>query len=120
LLIGAFAPEAAARAGRLGLGLNPVVFSWESFSEVLEAWRKAAAEAGYDASALPVVVRTNVAVAAPEGVFGVFTGTGAEILADLDRLATYDVDEVFFETGRGPLSISEQLDQVDEWRPRFA
>ena len=120
LLIGAFAPEAAARAGRLGLGLNPVVFSWESFSEVLGAWRKAARDAGHDATALPVVVRTNVAVGAPDGLFGVFTGTKAEILADLDRLATYDVDEVFFETGRGPLTINEQLDLVDEWRPRFA
>jgi hypothetical protein len=47
-------------------------------------------------------------------------GRGTKACADLRRLAAYDVDEVFFETGRGPMSITEQLDLVDEWRSELA
>ena len=45
---------------------------------------------------------------------------GTKVAADLRRLADYDIDEVFFETGRGPMPIAEQLDLVDEWRSELS
>jgi alkanesulfonate monooxygenase SsuD/methylene tetrahydromethanopterin reductase-like flavin-dependent oxidoreductase (luciferase family) len=115
ILIGATAPASAARAGRLGFGLNVVMVSWDHFEEMLGAWRTARAAAGHDAAA-PVVVRTNTDVGSEISEIGVFAGRGTKVGADLRRLAAYDVDEVFFETGRGPIPIAEQLDLVDEWR----
>jgi probable F420-dependent oxidoreductase len=115
ILIGAVAPAAAARAGRLGFGLNVVMLSWDHLEEVLDAWRKARTAAGHDTAA-QVVVRTNTVVGSETNEIGVFAGWGTRASADLRRLAAYDVDEVFFETGRGPMPIAEQLDLVDEWR----
>jgi probable F420-dependent oxidoreductase len=115
VLIGAVAPLTAARAGRLGFGLNLVMVSWEHFEQVLDAWRKARVAAGHDAAA-PVVVRTNTIVGSETNEIGEIAGRGTKAGADLRRLADYNVDEVFFETGRGPMRIAEQLDLVDEWR----
>jgi probable F420-dependent oxidoreductase len=115
ILIGAVAPASAARAGRLGFGLNAVLVTWEHFEEMLDAWRSARAAAGHETAA-PVVVRTNTVVGSETNEIGVVAGRGTQARADLQRLAAYDVDEVFFETGRGPLPVAEQLDLVDEWR----
>jgi alkanesulfonate monooxygenase SsuD/methylene tetrahydromethanopterin reductase-like flavin-dependent oxidoreductase (luciferase family) len=115
ILIGAVAPPAVARAGRLGFGLNPVMLSWDHLEEVLNTWRRARVAAGHETAA-PVVVRTNTVVGSETNEIGVFAGWGTKAIADLRRLAAYDVDEVFFETGRGPMPIAEQLDLVDEWR----
>lgn len=115
VLIGAVAPPTAARAGRLGFGLNLVLVSWDHFEELLDAWRKARAAAGHD-NAAPVVVRTNTIVGSDTNEIGVVAGRGPKAGADLRRLADYEIDEVFFETRRGPMPIAEQLDLVDEWR----
>ena len=115
VLIAAVAPPTAARAGRLGFGLNLVLVSWDHFEELLDAWRKARAAAGHD-NAAPVVVRTNTIVGSDTNEIGVVAGRGPKAGADLRRLADYAIDEVFFETGRGPMPIAEQLDLVDEWR----
>ena len=106
---------AADRAGRLGFGLNLVMLSWDYIEEMLDVWRTARAAAGHDTAA-PVVVRTNTVVGSETNEIGVMAGRGMKAIADLRRLAAYDVDEVFFETGRGPMPIDEQLDLVDEWR----
>ena len=115
ILIGATAPAAAARAGRLGFGLNAVLVTWDHFEQMLDTWRAARAAAGHDGAA-PVVVRTNAVAGSEASDFGVLDGRGNKAMADLQRLAAYDVDEVFFETGRGPLPLAGQLDLVDQWR----
>ena len=109
------APPTAARAGRLGFGLNLVLVSWDHLEELLDAWRKARAAAGHHTGA-PVVVRTNAIVGFETNDIGEVAGQGTKVAADLRRLADYDVDEVFFETGRGPMPIADQLALVDEWR----
>jgi probable F420-dependent oxidoreductase len=119
VLIGAVAPATAARAGRLGYGLNLVMVTWDHFEELLGAWRKARAAAGYDTVA-PVVVRTNTVVGSETNEIGEVAGRGKKAGADLRRLADYDIDEVFFETGRGPMPIAEQLDLVDAWRSELS
>jgi probable F420-dependent oxidoreductase len=119
VLIGAVAQPTAARAGRLGFGLNLVLVSWDHFEELLDAWRKARAAAGHDTAA-PVVVRTNTIVGSETNDIGEVAGRGTKVAADLRRLADYDIDEVFFETGRGPMPIAEQLDLVDEWRSELS
>jgi probable F420-dependent oxidoreductase len=119
VLIGAVTPPTAARAGRLGFGLNLVMVTWDHFEELLGAWRKARAAAGHDTAA-PVVVRTNTIVGSDTNEIGEVAGQGTKVAADLRRLADYNVDEVFFETGRGPMPIAEQLDLVDEWRSELA
>jgi alkanesulfonate monooxygenase SsuD/methylene tetrahydromethanopterin reductase-like flavin-dependent oxidoreductase (luciferase family) len=119
ILIGAVSPLTAARAGRLGFGLNLVMVTWDHFEELLDAWRKARAAAGYDTAA-PVVVRTNTIVGSEINEIGEIAGQGTKLAADLRRLADYDIDEVFFETGRGPMPIAEQLDLVDAWRSELS
>lgn len=119
ILIGAVSPLTAARAGRLGFGLNLVMVTWDHFEELLGAWRKARAAAGHDTAA-PVVVRTNTIVGSESNEIGEIAGQGTKLAADLRRLADYDIDEVFFETGRGPMPIAEQLDLVDEWRSELS
>jgi hypothetical protein len=90
--------------------------TWDHFEEILDAWRTARSAAGHDGPA-SVVVRTNAVVGSETNESGLMPGRGPQASADLQRLAAYDVvDEVFFETGRGPLTITEQLDLVDQWR----
>jgi alkanesulfonate monooxygenase SsuD/methylene tetrahydromethanopterin reductase-like flavin-dependent oxidoreductase (luciferase family) len=119
VLIGAVTPATAARAGRLGFGLNLVMVTWDHFEELLDAWRKARAAAGHDTAA-PVVVRTNTVVGSATNEIGEIAGQGTKVGADLRRLADHDIDEVFFETGRGPMPIAEQLDLVDQWRSELS
>ena len=83
-----------------------MLVSWDHFEELLEAWRKARAAAGHDTAA-PVVVRTNTIVGSDANEIGVVAGRGPKAGADLQRLADYEIDEVFFETGRGPMPIAE-------------
>ena len=91
------------------------MLSWDQIEESLGTWRTARVAAGHDTAA-PVVVRTNTVVGSETNEIGAVAGRGTKAGADLRRLADYDIDEVFFETGRGPMPIAEQLDLVDEWR----
>lgn len=59
ILVGAVTPPSIERAARMGLGLNPVLISWDGLRDAVETFRRAATSAGRDPSSLPVVVRVN-------------------------------------------------------------
>lgn len=59
ILIGGYAPAAITRAGRLGLGFNPLATSRDGLTRELAIFRDAARDAGHDLAALPIVARAN-------------------------------------------------------------
>src|SRR4030095_2292841 len=58
-VLGAAAPVAMERAGRLGLGLTLVIFDWDTVRASVETFRAAAAGAGHDPDTLPVMLQVN-------------------------------------------------------------
>ena len=61
--------------------------------------------------------RMRIEVESPEqlGYTAIRHNLAESSVSDM-RLADYGIEEVFFETGRGPMPIREQLDLVEEWR----
>lgn len=78
----------------LGLGLNPVILDWDSFTTQLRVYQEAAG-----ATPGPVVVRVNGRVTAePLGDRRTpLTGSVEEVRADVARAAELGVDEVFWD-----------------------
>jgi alkanesulfonate monooxygenase SsuD/methylene tetrahydromethanopterin reductase-like flavin-dependent oxidoreductase (luciferase family) len=99
LLLGDYAPAAIARAGRLGDGFNPYVFSREQLAEQIGIFREAAEAAGRDPDALTIVERadatlTEAPAMAPDRPQ--FTGTVAQWADDLAQSAALGVSHAFF------------------------
>jgi probable F420-dependent oxidoreductase len=114
VLAGSMAPAAVERAGRLGLGLNPIMMTWEMFEGSVAMFRDAAAKAGHDPAALPVVVRVNGEVtAAPVDDRQPLSGSVEQVLEDLARVARSGVDHVFWSTGE---DVDQQLGVMAELR----
>ena len=113
LLLGAAAPAAVERAGRLGVGLTLVIFDWDAIRQTVETFRAAATSAGHDPAALPVVLQVNGNVTA-EAVddHGPLLGSPEQVAADLDRAAELGVEHVFWNSvgdALGQLSLIAQL-----------
>ncbi|WP_350275416.1 TIGR03619 family F420-dependent LLM class oxidoreductase [Kribbella sp. HUAS MG21] len=114
VLAGAMAPAAIERAGRLGLGLNPIMMTWEMFEGSVSTFRDAAAKAGHDPASLPIVVRVNGEVtAAPLDDRQPLTGSVEQVLDDLARVARSGVDHVFWSAGE---DVDRQLEVMAELR----
>lgn len=97
LFVGAATPTSLERAGRLGLGLNPVFFGWDALTGALAVYRRAAEESGHDPSALPVVVSVNGAVTvSPVDDAAPLTGSPEQVAADLARVADLGVGHVLW------------------------
>ncbi|MEV0398821.1 TIGR03619 family F420-dependent LLM class oxidoreductase [Actinoallomurus sp. NPDC050550] len=113
LIAGAVAPAAVARAARLGLGLNPVVMSWEQLDETVAGFRRAAEQAGRDPASLPVVVRVNGSVTAkPLEERAPLTGSVDQVLEDLPRVRSLGAAHVLWAMRTHPdaqLAVMEEL-----------
>lgn len=108
VLVGAATPPAIERAGRLGLGLCLVVFSWDALRGAVEGFRRAATNAGHDATALPLTVQVNgtVSVGAPVDERAPLTGSVEQVADDLIELDRLGVDDVHW-------AMIDPADQID-------
>jgi probable F420-dependent oxidoreductase len=114
IVVGASAPAAVDRAGRLADGLNPVVMSERALTGQVTRFRRAAREAGRDPAALTVMARANTPITgAPMGEGRPFLGGAPEqVAADLATLDHLGVDHVLFTNVRQP-PVDEQLRLLD-------
>jgi probable F420-dependent oxidoreductase len=114
VLVGSFAPAGIQRAARLGLGWNPALVSFEMLDEGLRAFRAAAAEAGHDSNALPVMVRavTSIGDAPVEGERRPLAGTIAQAQEDVQRVASLGVDHLFIDFYQSDTPPEAQLRQL--------
>jgi probable F420-dependent oxidoreductase len=95
LLAGSMAPAAVERAGRLGVGLNPIMMTWEMLDGSVSMFRAAAEKAGHDS--LPIVLKVNGAVRpAPSDTRDPLTGGVEQVLEDLDRVRAIGIDHVMW------------------------
>lgn len=118
VLVGAASPAAVERAGRLGLGLALVVFSWDALRGTISTFRSAATAAGHDPDRLPVTVQVNGDVSADRPVDdrGPLTGAVEQVAEDLAELDRLGVDHVFW----AMLDPAEQLDILEQLGAAYA
>ena len=62
VIIGGESDVAVRRAGRLGVGINPILQERSALRCLIDVWRSATEGAGYDPATLDVVLRTNLLV----------------------------------------------------------
>jgi probable F420-dependent oxidoreductase len=111
LYMGAFAPVALSRAGRLADGFTGCCASVDAILAMREAVRDAARDAGRDADSLPTVVRclvqrTDEPISDPDRP--VAYGTWDQIHEDVLRLQEAGVEEAFFD-----VSFQEDNDSTE-------
>lgn len=114
LIIGGNAPAALKRAGRHGLGINPLLADPEILRGQITTWREAAVGAGNDPSGLDVVVRTNLRVM-EKGENGArrFGGWPRDLLVrDLQLLESIGVTEIFYELHDIDMPIDECVGEL--------
>ena len=119
LMAGAGTEAAAARAARLGLGLNYVIFNlvadeWAKTEAVIGAHRRAAAEAGFDPDTLPSIVRANTTVGPAWTRLRrpPLAGSIEQVTEDLQRLAALGVRETFFDMYPGGIGTKAHLETL--------
>ncbi|GAB3432337.1 LLM class oxidoreductase [Flindersiella endophytica] len=118
VLVGAAAPAAIERAGRMGLGLTLVIFDWDMTAGLLDAYRKAY-QAPADQPPAPVVVQVNGTIteqAQDERM--PLTGSLDQVIEDLSRLEALGARHVIW----NPLDADtdEQLARLEELKQRIA
>ncbi|MGH8931324.1 MAG: TIGR03619 family F420-dependent LLM class oxidoreductase [Egibacteraceae bacterium] len=113
ILAGAVAPPSIERAARMGLGLNPVLMSWDGLRDTVETFRRAAKSAGHDPSSLPVMVRVNGSITTkPLDERAPLTGSVEQVAEDLAQARSVGADHVFWSMDTEPaeqLAVMEQL-----------
>jgi probable F420-dependent oxidoreductase len=93
VLAGSMAPAAIERAARLGVGLLPILMTWEMLEGSVAMFRAAAEQAGH--GSLPIVVKVNGTVTtAPVDDRAPLTGGVEQVVEDLDRLRALGIDHV--------------------------
>jgi probable F420-dependent oxidoreductase len=100
LYVGAFAPVALRRAGRMADGFTACCAPVDAILQMRDAVREAATEAGRDGDALPTVVRCLVHrtdETLPDDGRPVAHGTWDQIYGDVQRLAEAGVEVTFFD-----------------------
>jgi probable F420-dependent oxidoreductase len=102
LLAGSMAPPAVERAGRLGIGLFPIIMGWEMLDTVVSLFRTAAEKAGHES--LPVVVKVNgsVTTSPTDGDRAPLAGGVEQVLEDLDRVRATGIDHVVWTMDTDP------------------
>jgi probable F420-dependent oxidoreductase len=113
LLLGAAAPSAVERAGRLGAGLTLVIFDWETVHGTVDAFRAAAAAAGHDPDRLPIMLQVNgsLTAAAVDGR-GPLLGSPDQVAGDLDRAAGLGIEHVYWNSLGDPMGQLPLLAQL--------
>ncbi len=111
ILVGAFAPTALERAGRIADGLNPIGLSWEMLAGMVAAFNEAARAAGRNPDALQIVVRANNQVSdGPLGDDrGPFSGSVDQIRGDLQKAEEMGLNHIFFDLGFVETPVDRQL-----------
>jgi probable F420-dependent oxidoreductase len=119
ILLGAFAPAAMERAGRIADGLNPIAVSWDMLEGFVNQFRDAARAAGRNPDSLPIVVRANNQVSdQPLGDDrGPFSGSVDQIRADLDRSSRLGLNHVFFDMNFAETPVEVQLRLLEQLSP---
>lgn len=105
LLMGAFAPVALRRAGRLADGFTGCCVSVDLLLDFRAQFEEAAAEAGRDPAALPTVIRCLVKLTpnpVDDQARPVAVGSWEQVRDDIQRLEEAGVDEVFFDVSFQP------------------
>lgn len=124
LMLGATSVPASSRAGRLGIGLNPAMSTWDLLEKQVAAFRSAASEAGHDVSTLPIIARGALqdedgplALGGQDPETGKFiraplNGSRAQLSEDLERLTEMGVEEVSFDMMSGGYPLARQFDTL--------
>lgn len=105
LYMGAFAPAALRRGGRLADGFTGCCAPVDALLDMRRQLAAAALAAGRGDAALPTVVRCNLQVGGREiadSERAVGTGTWSQVRADVQRLAEAGVEELFFDVSFQP------------------
>jgi probable F420-dependent oxidoreductase len=113
IVIGAFAPAALERAGRIGDGVMLGNFAWSQLAPAIQLCRKSAERAGHDPLALQMMVRVERIQKEQS-----FVGTIEEICADLLRAKQLGIDHVIFEPRQ--FASAENLEEQIGWLERLA
>jgi probable F420-dependent oxidoreductase len=105
ILVGAFAPKALDRAGRLADGFTGCCAPVDALISMMNAVKQAATERGRDVDALQfvmrcLVTRTDQPIEGPNRAVAV--GNWDQIRADTQKLADAGVDESFFDVAFQP------------------
>lgn len=119
LLIGAAGMAGVGRAARLGVGLNPVFWSWEALADLVQAFHRAGRAAGHEPGRLPIVLRVNGELtdrSTPERP--PLTGTVDEVSGDVERLRALGVEHAFWAMLRTHPEV--QLDAMRRLRAAVA
>ncbi|WP_221446373.1 LLM class flavin-dependent oxidoreductase [Lipingzhangella halophila] len=92
-LVGAAAPASTRRTAQLGLGLHPVMVTWDTLENAITTFR----EAGHEPGSLPVVLRVNFPLTdRPVDQHGPLAGSAEQVTEDLPRLEALRINEVFW------------------------
>ena len=115
VLLGAAAPPALERAGRLGFGLTLVIFDWDTVRQSIAVFRDAARAAGHDVDALPVMLQVNGDLTeAPLDERGPLLGSPEQVATDLEEAARLGVEHVYWHFFTDPLGLLPLLEQLRE------
>jgi alkanesulfonate monooxygenase SsuD/methylene tetrahydromethanopterin reductase-like flavin-dependent oxidoreductase (luciferase family) len=113
LVVGAASPQALERAGRLGAGLSMVIFDWPTIRASIEQFRSAAAAAGHDPQALPVILQVNGDITErPADETAPLLGSPEQVSADLELAAELAVAHICWHSNGDPLSQIPLLAQL--------
>jgi probable F420-dependent oxidoreductase len=116
IVFGAMTPAGLQRAARVADGINPIAFSLEMLSGLLQGYRTAVSAAGRDPSSMLVHVRVNNVISPqplPEGQRSYLGGSAEQIVADLEGLRELDVNGVFIGAG-GAASVDQEEELLGE------
>jgi probable F420-dependent oxidoreductase len=95
VLAGAATPAGVERAGRLGVGINPVFFNWDALTGQVTTFRAAAAAAGHDPDSLPIVLRVNGDISDNSAEQQQpLTGPIDRVAADIERVRSLGINHI--------------------------
>jgi probable F420-dependent oxidoreductase len=121
IIVGGESDVAVRRAGRLGLGINPILQEQSALRGLIDVWRLAVEGAGYDPATLDVVLRTNLLVGEnrTRTRLGYAAWPVPELVDDLHLLEAMGVTEIFYELHDATRPISELVNELAEVKRRF-
>lgn len=113
VVVGAASPQALQRAARLGVGLTLVIFDWDTVRQSIAIFRAAAAAAGHEPDALPVMLQVNGNVTEdPVPDAAPLLGSPEQVAAELEKAAELGVGHVYWHFDDDPLRSLPLLAQL--------